>query len=270
MALDIPSLDDRYQAACQIAREAARRGMAYYRQRDSLVVEHKAGNRQDLVSLADQALETYIRSELSARFPDDGLLGEEHGAESLNARCLWVIDPIDGTACFLNGLPSWCVSIGLLVDGEPVIGAVADPNQDELFHACRGRGAFVNDLRIGVSAASSLTDGLTGVGTFHPQGKEHFIPFLQRLLAEGGMFIRNGSAALMTAYVAAGRLIGYHETHVKSWDCLAGLVLVREAGGLTNDFLANGGLLAGNPYLVACPGVYSQLAALIGPGLQGH
>ncbi|MEX5452527.1 inositol monophosphatase, partial [Stutzerimonas stutzeri] len=96
----------------------------------------------------------------------------------------------------------------------------------------------------------------------------HFIPFLEKLLAEGGMFIRNGSGALMTAYVAAGRLIGYYETELKSWDCLAGLVLVAEAGGLRNDFFRNDGLLRGNPYLVAAPGVYSQLAKLIGPSLD--
>ena len=96
--------------------------------------------------------------------------------------------------------------------------------------------------------------GLTGAGTFHPRGKEHFIPFLEKLLAEGGMFIRNGSGALMTAYVAAGRLIGYYETELKSWDCLAGLVLVAEVGGLRNDFFRNDGLLRGNPYLVAAPG----------------
>lgn len=83
------------------------------------------------------------------------------------------------------------------------------------------------------------------------------------------MFIRNGSGALMTAYVAAGRLIGYYETQLKSWDCLAGLVLVTEAGGRINDFFRNDGLLDGNPYLVACPGVYDQLAELIGPSLDG-
>ena len=114
-----------------------------------------------------------------------------------------------------------------------------------------------------------MSEGLTGVGTFHPRGKAHFSPFLQGLLSSGGMFIRNGSGALMTAYVAAGRLIGYYETELKSWDCLAGLVLVQEAGGRRNDFFRNNGLLDGNPYLVAAPGVYEQLAALIGPSLDG-
>ncbi|HAV06963.1 MAG TPA: inositol monophosphatase, partial [Pseudomonas sp.] len=163
---------------------------------------------------------------------------------------------------------NWCVSIGLLVDGEPHVGAIADPNHDELFHGCLGRGAYVNETPLRASTATHVCEGLTGAGTFHPRGKEHFIPFLEKLLAEGGMFIRNGSGALMTAYVAAGRLIGYYETELKSWDCLAGLVLVAEAGGLRNDFFRNDGLLRGNPYLVAAPGVYSQLAKLIGPSLD--
>lgn len=267
--LEPRDIEARYQAARDIAQEAARQGMAFYRQRDSLVIEHKGGDLQDVVSIADKCLEDYIRAELSTRFPDDGLLGEENGAEALGARCVWVIDPIDGTACFLNGLHNWCVSIGLLADGQPLLGAIADPNHDELFHACRGRGAWVNDRPLRVSTARHVGEGVMGVGTFHPPGKEHFIPFLQQLLDAGGMFLRNGSAALMTAYVAAGRLLAYYETHLKSWDCLAGLVLVDEAGGVRNDFLAKGGLLDGNPYLVACPGVYAQLEAMIGPGLEG-
>lgn len=261
-------LDSRYQAARRIARAAAEQGMAFYRQRNELVVEHKGGNRQDVVSLADKTLEDFIRAELAAAFPQDGFLGEESGSADLDARCVWVIDPIDGTACFVNGLHSWCVSVGLMIDGEPALGAIADPNHDELFHGCRGRGAYVNDTPLAISAATHVRDGVMGVGTFHEPGKRHFIPFLERLLGAGGMFVRNGSGALMTAYVAAGRLIAYHETHLKSWDCLAGVVLVLEAGGRLNDFFRDDGLLKGNPYLVAAPGVYDQIAEMIGPWLD--
>jgi len=179
-----------------------------------------------------------------------------------------VVDPIDGTSCFVNGLHTWCVSIGLLVDGMPWLGAVADANHNELFHACRGLGAYVNDTPIRVSPAADIRYGVTGVGTSHRRGKEHFIPFLAGLLEGGGMFIRNGSGALMIAYVAAGRLVGYYETHINSWDCAAGLVLVSEAGGRCSDFLRGDGLLSGNPLLVASPRVYPQLAELIGPSLE--
>lgn len=263
-------LSSRYELACQLAREAAQRGLRLYRQRDLLAVEHKGGFSQDVVSAADRELEVFIRAELMKAFPEDGFVGEETGAERLDARCVWVIDPIDGTACFLHGLHNWCVSVGLLVDGVPCIGAVADPNHDELFHGGRGFGAWVNEQPMQVSQATDLHAGLLGVGTFYAEGKQHFMPFLGKLLDAGGMFLRNGSGALMTAYVAAGRLLGYYETCLKSWDCVAGLALLAESGGRGNDFLRGEGLLKGNPYLVACPGVYEQVAAMIGPSLDAE
>ena len=266
--LEGEQLEARYAFAKRVALEAAQRAMDFYTRRSSLIVEHKGSDLQDVVSIADQEVEAFIRGELARHFPDDGIVGEEGGSDSLQARCIWVIDPIDGTACFLNGLHNWCVSIGLLVDGEPLLGAVADPNHDELFHGFIGRGAFVNDTPLQAHGASHVGEGLVGVGTTHRPGQEHFLPFLHALLDGGGQFVRNGSGALMTAYVAAGRLIGYYETHLKSWDCLAGLVLVREAGGRGNDFLRGDGLLGGNPYLVAAPGVYDQLAAMIGASLD--
>lgn len=269
MTVIAPELTERYAAVRAIAQEAAQLGLEYYRSRAGLAVEHKGDDLQDVVSIADQTLEELIRRRLGECFPDDGLLGEEGGATALDARFLWVIDPIDGTAPFLNGLHNWCVSIGLLCDGEPVLGAIADPNHGELFHGLRGQGAFVNDQPLRVHAATDVRQGLTGLGTTHRRGKEHFLPFVTGLLAEGGQFFRNGSGALMTAYVAAGRLIGYYETLIHGWDCLAGLVLIREVGGRHNDFLRNDGLVNGNPLLVAAPGVYDQLAALVGPSLDG-
>lgn len=261
-------LDGRYKLAQDLALQAAREGMHHYRERSQLTVEHKGEDLQDVVSFVDRRLEELIRKALQQDFPEDGFVGEESGSARLDARCVWVVDPIDGTACFVNGLHAWCVSIGMLVDGVPCLGVIADPNHDELFHACTGRGAFVNQTPLSVSQATNVNDGLTGVGTFHPQGKEYFLPFLQKLLDHGGMFTRNGSGALTTAYVAAGRLIGYYETHLKSWDCLAGLVLVAEAGGRRNNFLRGDGLLHGNPFLVAAPGVYDDLAEMIGPSLD--
>lgn len=267
-SVDGEQLEARYAFAKRVALAAAQRAMGFYTRRSSLIVEHKGSDLQDVVSIADQNVEAFIRGELAMHFPDDGIVGEEGGSGGLQARCIWVIDPIDGTACFLNGLHNWCVSIGLLVDGEPLLGAIADPNHGELFHGFVGHGAFVNDTPLQAHGARHVREGLVGVGTTHRPGKENFLPFISRLLEEGGMFVRNGSGALMTAYVAAGRLIGYYETHLKSWDCLAGLVLVREAGGRSSDFMRGDGLLGGNPYLVAAPGVYEQLAAMIGPSLD--
>lgn len=267
-SLSSTDIEARYACAKELAMEAARRALGPYRQRDSLVVSHKGDELQDLVSIVDQDTEAYIKGQLAERFPADGFLGEETGAATLDARCVWVVDPIDGTSCFVNGLHSWCVSIGLLVDGEPWLGAVADAVHDELFHACSGQGAWLNEQRLSVHAAPDIRHGVMGVGTSHRRGKEHFIPFVTQLLEQGGTFIRNGSGALMVAYVAAGRLIGYYETHINSWDCLAGLVLVKEAGGISNDFLRNDGLTEGNPLLVANPRIYTQVASMIGASLD--
>lgn len=268
MPLDSAQLLHRYHTAKALAMEAARNAEVSYRQRQDLVVEHKGDELQDLVSVVDKRTEAFIKQVLVEQFPDDGFLGEETGAAALDARCVWVVDPIDGTSCFVNGLHSWCVSIGLLVEGIPCLGVIADAVHDELFHACQGLGAWVNDTRLQVRDAPDVRHGVMGMGTNHRDGKQHFIPVLSQLLAQGGTFIRNGSGALMVAYVAAGRLIGYYETHINSWDCLAGLVLVAEAGGLCSDFLRGDGLLLGNPLLVAGASVYQQMATMIGPSLD--
>jgi myo-inositol-1(or 4)-monophosphatase len=246
----------RYELAQRLAREAGVIGMEMFRRREQLEIEQKGV--QDMVSIADRAIEDFIREHISREFPSDGVLGEERGGDSGQSR-IWVIDPIDGTACFVNGMHAWCISIGVLIDGEPCIGVVYDPNADELFHARKGHGAYVDHTRLNVHHAHSLRDGVLGVGFSHRVKTPTFIPFLQRVLEEGGMFIRNGSGALMIAYVAAGRLIGYFEPHINSWDCLAGIVLVHEAGGVCNRFFDNDGLLKGNPILAAGSTLYKQL-----------
>lgn len=242
-----PAISARYELARRIAREAGRIAMGYFKQRDKLVIELKGV--QDMVSVADRAVETFVRSEILAAFPEDAVLGEEYGGDKGEADFVWVVDPIDGTACFVNGMFSWCVSIAVVRRGEPVIGVVYDPNADEEFHAKAGGGAFCGDAPIHVHPGQTLKDGVLGVGTSFRVGTEDFIPFLERVLLDGGMFIRNGSGALMISYVAAGRLIGYFEPHMNAWDALAGLVLVREAGGATNDFMAGNGLIRGNPMI---------------------
>ncbi|MBY8608720.1 inositol monophosphatase [Burkholderia arboris] len=258
-------LASRYALVCNIAREAGERAYRMFTNRAALEVEHKG--LQDVVSLADREVENLVRERVTAAFPDDAFLGEETaaqaGASLLSERIVWIVDPIDGTSCFLNGMHAWCVSIGVLIDGKPAIGAVFDPNSGELFHAATGCGAFVNDTPMRAATTRSVRDGVVGVGFSHRVAPSAFIPFLERLLVDGGMFIRNGSGALMIAYVAAGRLIGYYEPHINSWDCVAGIVLVCEAGGVVNDFLAGNGLLRGNPIIAACDGFYPTLATLI-------
>ena len=294
-----PAVLARYHVACALARTAGRRALAFFRERDTLQIEHKG--LQDVVSRADREVEQFIRAGIAEAFPDDAFLGEESAAEgagkdvlrgdghatrvasaagasgpasvaAASGQALWVVDPIDGTTCFLQGMPVWCISIGVVIDGVPTIGAVYDPNADELFHALQGGGAWLTSdgetaaplvRPMAAHPATTFRDGPLGLGYSHKVGPSTVVPFLNALLSDGGMFIRNGSGALMIAYVAAGRLIGYYEPFMYPWDCMAGLVLVREAGGEVEDFLAGDGLRDGNRVIVAGPHMFAPLRTLV-------
>ena len=260
--MDDQALADRLRTAKDIAHEAGRAALAFFRNPDALEVVPKG--RQDFVSQADGAVETLIRDRLHQIFPDDGFLGEEGGAaiDSRDASSIWVVDPIDGTSNFINQVPVWCVSIAYVRQGRIEIGVVYDPNVDELFAARRGHGAFCGETRLSCSSAGSLTEGTVGIGYSTRTTAAPAVDSIRRLLDAGGIYQRNGSGALMLTYVGAGRLLGYLEAHINAWDCLAGILLVREAGGWTNDFLANDGLLHGNPIIAAAPGVADALRAV--------
>jgi myo-inositol-1(or 4)-monophosphatase len=254
----------RFAHAKKVIREAGAVAMEYYRRVDQLTIETKQ-NPLDVVSIADKKVEEVIREQIAAMFPDDGFLGEELGIERGKNDCLWVIDPIDGTACFVNKMPTWVISVALMVGGKAVIGLILEPNGAELFAAMAGNGATVNDVPIRASTVDNVNAGVMGVGMSHRIESAALIPFLQDLLDREGMFIRNGSCALMMAYAAAGRLIGYFEPHINPWDCMAGIVLMVEAGGWVNSFLDQPDVLEnGAPILVAAPKVAQTLSAMTG------
>ncbi|NQZ32712.1 MAG: inositol monophosphatase [Oceanospirillaceae bacterium] len=253
----------RFEQANSIIKLAGEQALEYFKNRDHLIVETKM-DPQDVVSIADRNVETTIVEGLQAQFSDDGFLGEEQGGIQGSNKFLWVIDPIDGTACFLNGMHSWCISIALMIGDEIAFGLILDPNSNELFSAIAGRGCFVNNKQVYTLSAKTVADGVMGVGTSHRVETAMCTGFLEQLLDQGGMFIRNGSGALMLAYVASGRLIGYYEPHINSWDCLAGLIMVNEAGGWTAPFLQGEGLLKGNPILVSSMGLKESVIAMSG------
>ena len=256
------AIQTRYRFAQTLARDAGTLAHDYFKNREQLVVESKG--TQDEVSIADRETEVFLRARILEAFPDDGILGEEGGDNSDGKAIIWVLDPIDGTACFVNGMFSWCISIAVVVDGVPSIGMVFDPNANELFHAVIGGAASVNDKVIHVKEVANFKGGVLGVGFSHRSRPDEFTPFMHTLLSSGGMFIRNGSGALMLCYVAAGRLIGYYEPHINSWDCLAAIVIVEAAGGRCNNFLANDGLTRGNPILAAGKPLYPLLILATG------
>ncbi len=144
MTLDISKeLQTRFKLAQEIAREAGAMALDYFNRRETLVIETKR-DPQDVVSIADRNVEQLIAERVSAAFSDDGFLGEEYGLNAGASGYTWVVDPIDGTSPFVNGMPNWCVSIAVLKDGEPVIGVIQAPCFDELYASAKGQGATLN------------------------------------------------------------------------------------------------------------------------------
>ncbi len=255
-------LQERYDAAIAVIREAGAMALHHFRNLGSLTVESKGV--QDPVSEADRQTEQIIRDRLTHRFPEDAFVGEETGASDVEtARGVWVVDPIDGTQPFLLGLPTWCVSIAYVEAGSISIGLIYNPVTDDLYAALRGHGARWNDQIMAVRDAGSLADGLTGMGCSSRTSPQDIGHIASGLRSHGGMYHRVGSGALTLAYVATGQLIGYVETHINAWDCLAAILLVEEAGGRVSPFLEENGVTGGGPIVAATPLVFDELAGLL-------
>ena len=258
------AIDRRLEFACNVARDAGALALRYFSDLASLNVESKGV--QDMVSDADINTENLIRNAVAARFPDDAFLGEESVAafQVEKDKGTWIVDPIDGTQPFVNGIRSWCISIAFVEGHDIRLGVVFDPNTDELFAAQAGKGATLNGREICCSQAESLSDGLVSVGFSNRVQPEDTLGPLERLMRSDGMYHRSGCGALSLAYVAAGRLMGYFEPHMNSWDFSAAALIVREAGGRTNDCLPNeAALLEGGMIIAACEKIYPQLEAIV-------
>jgi myo-inositol-1(or 4)-monophosphatase len=260
----IPGLEMRLALAEAVAREAGDVALDYFKRRETLVIETKR-DPQDVVSIADREVENLIRARFHEAYPTDGILGEEYGLTNGTSGFTWVIDPIDGTSPFVNGMPNWCVSIGLLYGNEPVVGVISAPCHDELYAAALGMGARLNGNALTLDPARNIRNAVTGIGANNYVTPAFVAKMVEDLLSAGGNFIRNGSGALMLAYVAAGRLVGYYEPYMHAWDCLAGYCLVKEAGGWFHPFPTEGDRLTkGSPVLAAAPGAVDDLRRIAG------
>jgi myo-inositol-1(or 4)-monophosphatase len=241
------------------AREAARRGAAVLEEwRPRFQVREKA--RFDLVTDADLASQKTIREFIATRHPSHGFLGEEDKSPQArpgpDAPPIWIVDPLDGTTNYVHDCPLYCVSVGLQVAGEMVVGVVLDPSRQELFAAAKGLGAWLGQRRLSVSRAQHLEEALLATG-FPPdlRGQERTLDWWRYFSLRTRSLRRTGSTALNMAYVAAGRFDAYWAFDNHVWDVAGAMVLIREAGGtLTNvdgteydpytpDALASNGLL---------------------------
>jgi myo-inositol-1(or 4)-monophosphatase len=252
--------------ASDLARRAGQVALGYFRNRAELEIETKNGEL-DLVSIADRAVEDMIRAEISRAFPDDGILGKEGGASPGTSGLTWVIDPIDGTVPFLMGLPHWCVVIALVEGPETILGVTDVPVTGEHFAARAGHGATLDGVPLRLDAEKRIDQGLVAVGASERCPPRIASGIIGRLMENDGMYYRNGSGANMLACVAAGRLAAFVEPAMNPWDSLAGLLMIREAGGVTHPYPADArlGLCMG-----ASPGVWDALADIVSAEFAGH
>ena len=255
----VPGLLNRFALARTIAEEAGTLALDYFNKRETLVIETKR-DLQDVVSIADRNVETLIKQRVAEAFADDGFLGEEYGLQAGSSGYTWVVDPIDGTSPFVNGMPNWCVSIAVLHENRPVVGVISAPCHGELYVSALGQGATLNGRVLSLDPSRNIRNAVTGIGANNHVTPQVVAKIVEDLLTAGGNFIRNGSGALMLAYVAAGRLVGYYEPYMHAWDCLAGYCLVQEAGGWYHTFPTEGEKLTrGSPVLAAAPGAVDDL-----------
>jgi myo-inositol-1(or 4)-monophosphatase len=252
----------RFRFAQGLVREAGQIALDRYHGRDDLVIERKG--RQDFVSEVDKACEEFVASVLLRAFPEDALLGEEGGLQNAGGNATWIIDPIDGTSNFIAGIPIWCVSLGLVIGSKSVLGVIYNPVTEELYAAQTGQGAFLNGRRIRVGSARKLDEARMGLGFSYRRPIGDHVTAVAACLEASCEYTRFGSGALGMAFAADGRLDGYYEAHINAWDVAAGLVLVTEAGGWTNDFFAGPDAMAKGNYILATnPALAGPLRALL-------
>lgn len=260
----MPSIDDRFDFAHTIIQEAGALALGYFERFETLEVKSKGV--QDMASEADIETEKLIERAVRSKFSEDSFLGEED-AESFvpqPGKGTWIIDPVDGTQPFVNGIASWCVAIAYVDDGRAQFGLVYDPVRNELFAAKTRGGATLNGRKLSASSATSIRDGLVGVGYSNRVPPEATLGPLARLMQADGMYHRSGSGALSLVYVAAGRLIGYFEPHMNSWDYAASIAIIEEAGAVINDCLPDDeAIIKGSLVMAAAPGVYKELSGVL-------
>ncbi|WP_298378691.1 inositol monophosphatase family protein [uncultured Bradyrhizobium sp.] len=259
-----------YSALINVMVKAARRAGRSLK-RDLGEIEHLQVSLKgpaNFVSLADKRAEEMLYTDLEKARPGYGFLGEEGGKrEGSDKTHTWIVDPLDGTTNFLHGIPQFAISIGLQREDTIIAGVIYNPANDELYIAERGKGAFLNDQRLRVAGRRQLNECVVACGLPHIGRGNHQLALqeMAALQSKVAGFRRFGAASLDLAFVAAGRLDGYWERNLQSWDVAAGLLMVREAGGTvsgiqgSDDPLLTGHVVCGNEF------VHGELIKILKP-----
>ena len=254
------------------ARKAARGLIHDFGEVEQLQVSQKGPS--DFVSEADRRADRILREELTRARPAFGLLIEESGTGgAADAEDRWIVDPLDGTTNFLHGVPHFAISIAHESRGELVAGLIYDPVRDESFWAARGKGAYLNNRRLRVSARREMSEALlaTGIPFASRPGKDEMLAALRPVMERTAGVRRFGAASLDLAYVAAGRYDAFWEIGLSPWDVAAGIVIVREAGGLVSELTGGDDPLDGGTILAANDKLFEPIGAMLreATGLRG-
>jgi myo-inositol-1(or 4)-monophosphatase len=260
MAYQSPALNVMIAAA----RKAGRPLIRDFGELENLQISLKGPG--DFVTHADQRTEKLLIEELSKARPGYGFVGEEGGSiEGKDKSHRFIIDPIDGTSNFMHGIPHFAISIALEREGQIVAGIIFNPVTDDLFMAEKGHGAYLNNKRLRVASRKDLASCLfaTGLPFVGREGHARAMAETAGVLGASAGIRRFGAASLDMAYVAAGRFDGYWEHGIKIWDSAAGLVLLREAGGVVSDFTGRTDGLSGQDIVCANEHIHPQLLKLL-------
>lgn len=251
-------LTARFELAQTVVREVG--SLARSLRQSSLVVSEKG--RQDWVTNADLAVEARLVEAIRGAFPGDAILAEETQRAAGEGEHLWIVDPIDGTTNFAEGLDLWAISVGFARKGRIEFGVIYAPDRDEMYVAARGKGASLNGVQMKAGDASRRHN-LVLLGRSNRTDHAAYLNLVDRIVKSDHDYRRLGSAALSLALVARGVAGGYYEAHLNSWDCAAGLVICDEAG--CRSGLSDIDLILGGPVLVAHAGFLGDALALVNP-----
>lgn len=252
-------------AAIEIAREAGALLLERFGRLSGAEIERKGP--RDFVTAADRDAEALITRRLTEAFPEHGILGEEGTRRGVEGSSTWVVDPLDGTTNFVHGIPVFCVSLGLVEAGRPILGVVHAPALGQTFWGARGQGAWEDEKPASVSVTPMLSESLVATGFAYDIDKlpDDNLDNLARIARIARGVRRLGSAALDLAYVASGRLDAFWELHLHPWDVAGGAALVIAAGGKITDFRGGEDWLEGRNLIATNGMVHAELRRNLAP-----